>query len=130
MKLYTYSSETDVLEFSWDHEVERRVREEAGFDLFEDPEGNCIGVRVHGFSDKTGDIAGICNLVEDISDQDGREYAFELQYAFVHLKNMINSQRAFFTGDSHFGFVLQNWGDGEIAEGAAPPEPEDTTENP
>ena len=127
MKLFTYSSETDVLEICWNHEVERQVREEVGFDLFEDPEGGCIGVRISGFFDKTEDLADIIRLVEDITDQVNDEdgYPYRLQYIFVHLRNLINSQRAFFSDDLNFGFVLQNWGEGEIAEGAYPPEPED-----
>ena len=124
MKLFTYSSETDVLEIIWDFSVERRVREEVGFDLFLDPDSECIGVRIPGFSNKTGDIDKIHALSEEL-DRSADGSLGRLQHTLVHLSNMVNSQRAFFLHDSHFGFVLQNWNDGEIAEGASPPEPED-----
>ena len=122
MKLYTYSSETDVLEITWDMRAERRVREEVGFDLFLDPEGDCIGVRIPNFySTLTGGEDWFLHEICGQSELAG----VGLQHILVQMSNLVSSHRAFFLHDSHFGFVLQNWNEGEIPEGTSPPQEKD-----
>lgn len=115
MKLFTYHRETDTVEIIWEPQTQREVRSCSEFDLYENPEGKCIGVKMDLVSDIVEEAATIHDLFDSIK-KEAEDVPRWVLYALIYLGNLIHMSNAFFGKGSPYGFIIENWSDDECPQ--------------